>query len=219
MAISLRLSAFSSDSGLHSVQLDPVELVVRRHVGEDDLIAQAAGPRGFQSCSRSCGRAPPWSGGLHRRPSSLKSVIVLSSWPNAGRPTKITSSSFCSRTVPSTLRSGRAPAGSAPSSVTSTPTVPLDDAGIDPRDLAGDDAVARIDFGDLADVDVLGLGFGDAQLGLEDRRIGDTRDVLRRPAPARRPRPGAPAARRSCRPSPSGRRAGAGAARRWTCAG
>ena len=49
--------------------------------------------------------------------------------------------------------------------------------GIDARDLALDDAVARVDFGDLADPDVLGLRFRDPQLGLEDRRVGDARQV------------------------------------------
>ena len=44
-------------------------------------------------------------------------------------------------------------------------------------DLALDDAVARVDFGDLADRDVLGLRLGDAQLGLQVRRVGDAREV------------------------------------------
>ena len=35
----------------------------------------------------------------------------------------------------------------------------------------------RVDFGDLADRDVLGLGLGNPQLGLEDRRVGDARDL------------------------------------------
>jgi hypothetical protein len=51
------------------------------------------------------------------------------------------------------------------------------DGRIDAGDLALDDAVAGVDDGELADLDVLGLGFGDANLGLEPRGIGDAREV------------------------------------------
>src|SRR6266850_12824 len=56
---------------------------------------------------------------------SLNRFIELSSWPNAGRPTKVTSLRRSSSIVPSTDRSGRAPFGNAPSSATSTVTVPF----------------------------------------------------------------------------------------------
>src|SRR6185369_7696697 len=55
--------------------------------------------------------------------------IVLFSCPNAGRPTNRTFASRCRSIVPSTLRSGRAPSGSSPSSDTSTVTVPFCTAG------------------------------------------------------------------------------------------
>ena len=61
--------------------------------------------------------------------SSLNRPTVLCSWPNAGRPTYRTLSRRSSSIVPSTLRSGRAPRGSSPSSATSTVTVPFCAAG------------------------------------------------------------------------------------------
>ena len=114
-SVSLSFQLLGSSARGALVQLHAVELVVRRHVGEDDPIP------GLQALS-DLDRAHRASAEHHLRAVrlavgvSLKSVIVLSSWPNAGRPTKITSSSFSRRTVPSTLRSGRAPGGSAPSS-------------------------------------------------------------------------------------------------------
>ena len=70
--------------------------------------------------------------------------------------------------MPSTLRSGRAPGGSAPSSDDVDADRAVGRGRVDARDLALDDAVARVDLGDLADADVLGLRFRDAQFGLED---------------------------------------------------
>src|SRR5471030_3101647 len=55
----------------------------------------------------------------------LKSPTTLWSWPNAGRPMKSTSFNRSSSMVPSTLKSGTAPFGSAPVSVTSTVRVPF----------------------------------------------------------------------------------------------
>ena len=85
--------------------------------------------------------------------------------------------------------------------------------------LPGDGAVARVDFGDLADPDVLGLRFRDPQLGLEDRRIGDARDVARRPRPRADFDRQRAAARRSCPAltfrSSSCRSTSSYAARRW----
>ena len=49
--------------------------------------------------------------------------------------------------------------------------------GVDAGDLALDDAVAGVDLGDLAEGDVAGLGFRDADLGLELGGIGDAGDV------------------------------------------
>src|SRR4029453_13121599 len=49
--------------------------------------------------------------------------------------------------------------------------------GIDARDLALDAPVARVDFRVLPDPDVLRLGFRDAQLGFQVRRIRDAREV------------------------------------------
>ena len=89
----------------------------------------------------------------------------------------MTLSSLSSLIVPSTLRSGRAPAGSAPSS----DDVDADRAAgrrrVDARDPALDDAVAGVDLGVLADPDVLGLRFRDPQFGLQVRRIGDAGEV------------------------------------------
>ena len=48
---------------------------------------------------------------------------------------------------------------------------------VDADDLAGDDAVAGVDRGQLADGQVAGLGLGDAQLGLEAGRVGDAGHV------------------------------------------
>ena len=79
--------------------------------------------------------------------------------------------------MPSTLRSGRAPRGSGPSSATSTVTVPFCAAGIDANDLAGDEAVARVDRGNLSDGQIARLRFRDAQFGLEARRIRDAHEV------------------------------------------
>ena len=40
-----------------------------------------------------------------------------------------------------------------------------------------DDAVARVDFGLLAELDVLGLGFRDLDFRLEAARVGDAGEV------------------------------------------
>ena len=89
-----------------------------------------------------------------------------------GRPTYNTSFSRSSSTVPSTLRSGRAPLGNSPSSCTSTVTV-LDRRGIDSDDVAGDDSVARVDRRNLADHNVLHLSFSNLQFGLQPAGFGN----------------------------------------------
>ena len=60
---------------------------------------------------------------------TLNKPTVLFASPCTGRPTYSTSASRSISTVPSTLRSGRAPCGSGPSSATSTVTVPFTTAG------------------------------------------------------------------------------------------
>src|SRR5262249_46652754 len=50
--------------------------------------------------------------------------------------------------------------------------------GIDARDLAGDDAVARVDLGRLANREILGLRFGNADFGFEALRVGHFREQL-----------------------------------------
>ena len=102
---------------------------------------------------------------------------MLCSWPKAGRPTNKTLSRRSSSIVPSTLRSGRAPRGSSPSSATSTVTVPFTADGIDADDLARDEAAAGIDRGDLADGQVARLRFRDAQFRLQAGRIRDAHQV------------------------------------------
>ena len=82
--------------------------------------------------------------------------------------------------LPSTLMSGRAPRGSAPSSATSTVTVPLRAAGSMRTTRPLRDAVARVDFGLLADGDILDLRLRDLQLRLQPRRIDDAREVRAR---------------------------------------
>ena len=49
--------------------------------------------------------------------------------------------------------------------------------GVDARDPSGHDAIARVDRGVLADLNILGLRLGDAHLGLQAGRIGHPRDV------------------------------------------
>src|SRR5690606_29339754 len=49
--------------------------------------------------------------------------------------------------------------------------------GIEAIALPLDDAVARVDVGDLADLDVARLGFGDADFGLEAQWIGDASEI------------------------------------------
>src|ERR1035437_6230430 len=49
--------------------------------------------------------------------------------------------------------------------------------GIDPADADGDDTVARVDLGGLANEDVLRLRLRHAHLGLEFRRVGDAREI------------------------------------------
>lgn len=49
--------------------------------------------------------------------------------------------------------------------------------GIDAHNATGDQAVAGIDDGALLQLDILGLGFVDANLRLEPSGIGDARDV------------------------------------------
>ena len=61
--------------------------------------------------------------------SNLNSVALESGCPKAGRPTKTASAIRSICTVPSTDRSGRAPGGNSPSSITSTCTVPFWTAG------------------------------------------------------------------------------------------
>ena len=62
-------------------------------------------------------------------------------------------------------------------------TVPLAAAGSFRLTRPGDDAVAGVDFGRLADLDVLGLRLRNPELGLQPARIGDARQVLAGPDP------------------------------------
>ena len=83
---------------------------------------------------------------------------------------------------------------------------------IDARDAAFDDAVARVDFGLLADLNVLGLRFRDLDFRLQPARIGDAGEVGARARPAGRLRPAPAAACRRGRRAPSARRAAAASA-------
>jgi biotin carboxyl carrier protein len=76
-------------------------------------------------------RRPIWTGVRSIWPgvTTLNRLIVLCSCPVAGLSTNSTLGSRSSSMVASMFRSGRAPAGSAPSRVMSTPTVPPCDAG------------------------------------------------------------------------------------------
>ena len=67
--------------------------------------------------------------------------------------------------VPSTHRSGRAPGGSVAVEIDVDLHRAVLHGRIDALDLAVDDAVARVDLDLLADLHVLGLRLGDAQLG------------------------------------------------------
>ena len=69
--------------------------------------------------------------------------------------------------VPSTERSGRAPCGSVAFKLHVDRHGAVLDGGVDAADLALDDAVVRVDFGRLADLDVARLGFGNLERGLE----------------------------------------------------
>ena len=109
--------------------------------------------------------------------STRNSPTALFSWPKAGRPTYKTFSSRSSSTVPSTLRSGRAPRGSSPDSSTSTVTVPFWAAGSMRMTLPGMMPLRVSTEADLADGQVAGLGLGDAQLGLQAGRVGDAGHV------------------------------------------
>ena len=82
--------------------------------------------------------------------------------------------------VPSTLRSGTAPLGRSPVSVTSTVRVPLLHRRIDARDAPFDDAVARVDFRLLTELDVLGLRFRDLDFRLQPARVRDAGEVRAR---------------------------------------
>ena len=93
---------------------------------------------------------------------------------------KSTSFSRSSSIVPSTLRSGTAPFGRSPVSVTSTVRVPFCTDGSMRATRPFDDAVARVDFGLLAELDVLGLRLGDLDLRLQPARVGDAREVRAR---------------------------------------
>ena len=72
----------------------------------------------------------------------------------------------------------RALAAARPSSATSTVIVPFCTAGSIRDHLSGDDAVARVDGGGLADLDVLGLRLGDLELRLELAGLHDLGDVV-----------------------------------------
>ena len=81
--------------------------------------------------------------------------------------------SFSSSMVPSTLRSGRAPTGSGSIICDVDGDGAVLDGGIDAGDLTLDDAVAGVDRSSQPDGDILRLGFGDFDFGLEVLGIGD----------------------------------------------
>ena len=69
--------------------------------------------------------------------------------------------------VPSTLNCGTAPGGSGPSRCYVNRARSVHYRGIDSRDVAGNNAVVRVDRGRLADLDVARLRLGDLQRGLQ----------------------------------------------------
>ena len=79
--------------------------------------------------------------------------------------------------VPSTVRSGRAPFGSSPVERDVDRDRAVLHGGIDARDLALDDPVARVDFRDLPDQHVLRLRLRHAHDRLQLPRLGDARQV------------------------------------------
>ena len=103
--------------------------------------------------------------------SSLKSVTVLFSCPNTGRPTNTTSSSFSNWMVPSTLRSGRDRRGQRAFQSHIHRHRAVQNGLFDARHAALDQPVARVDHRRLPDGDVLHLRFGDLQLGLQVGRL------------------------------------------------
>ncbi len=69
--------------------------------------------------------------------------------------------------VPSTLRSGRAPAGSAPVELHVHQHRTIDRGRIDAGHAAGNNAIARVDRSRLSHSNVLSLGLSDLHLRLE----------------------------------------------------
>jgi len=110
-------------------------------------------------------------------PSGLRrNIPQLLCLPNEGRPTYKTLSSRSSSIVPSTLRSGRALAGSGPVRDASTvkyPHAPPDHT----RDLSLNNSVARVHFHRLTEPDVFDLRLGNLEFSFERRRIGNSRHV------------------------------------------
>ena len=102
---------------------------------------------------------------------SLNRLIVLFSFPNAGRPTNSTSVIRSRSIVPSTLRSGRAPSGSAPASLYVNRHRSVHYRRIDSHHLALDHAVMRVDLRRLANLDVPRLRLRDLQAGLQLVRL------------------------------------------------
>ncbi len=79
--------------------------------------------------------------------------------------------------VPSTLRSGTAPFGNGPSSADVHGARAGLHGRIDAHDVAGDDAVVRVDVRPLPDEDILGLRLGNLHFGFQPSRVRDAGEV------------------------------------------
>ena len=110
----------------------------------------------------------------------LNRPTTLWSWPNAGRPMKSTSFSRSSSIVPSHAQVGHRALRQIAGERDVDRARAVLHRRIDAGDAPCDDAVARVDFGLLAELDVLGLRLGDLDFRLQAARVRDAREVRAR---------------------------------------
>ena len=121
-------------------------------VGEDDLVPGRQPLEDLHRGRRRRGPASPEPARRARRPSRAgRGSTGPPPRPCAAGPPERTSVRRSISIVPSTVRSGRAPRGSGPSSATSTVTVPFCAAGSTRATRPGDDPVAGVDGRGLAE--------------------------------------------------------------------